>query len=1036
LGIRADVPTAAGGDAPALFATLRGLRFEGDADRRDVSLGGSDLAELPDEVLRLAVGLLRSASGQAGGQARSLLELLGLGADGAIPRLPVAEMLQEGLPALQRWCDGLVRDTAALQAWIARFAEFVAASLPPARAPVVAADQVTWTLASGTKAGLIIRARPGPGSESVLELGGFAELSVGGPPPAAARLETIVLRTSVGGAHPTAVGLPRLSLTGRLGPAPAATGADIVAATATGGLTTAVRALKIGLELSEDRRARFVLAAENVRMTVGGRTDTYPVLDLTNADALVAVAGAVVDDVVDALMDRLGPAAAQARIALGLDAPPAAWPVALVSIFDLMARPIESVLGYHQRVLAQYAAGYPRLPEAMAALLNAGAAVAASGAGTDVDPWIVAFAGGIGLAAWKTDAGKEELHFGLAVTRRATDLGGSCPRVTFSARVELTRIDLDTLQARALGAVVGTITFGARGGIPLRIGTASGAIIADEIGLRLAFVDGRLTPGLVAPGLAAEIEGDAIPFALPTVDAAGAFVGDVPWPALERLCGALLENAGPIWARELSRLFGWCGGQTPRLSLAELLADPLPALQSFAGRTPLDDLIGILATMANGPAAGLLPRGVTLGMGSTATPLTIPLHAVDGSSPAVYFAASGLEQALGIEVFRPAALVALLTGASPTLSSTALGAQLSSILTVAAEREQTLHDALRGRPNLAAGLGALADRFAVGDAMVRAELATFAGATTHEVAVGHGALDSLDLAALTGQAVDEQTLLVTLGPDWSGVDSRAVIDLSTAGLPAAAFDVSRLESEPGPWVVRLPSRRDATTAAGEEPTAAQAARLSRAIAAVVTRMQAAAAVKIVALGGAGHAARLAAATAAGVTHLVTLGTAHGGIDLDVLDDGPAAQALQMLAALLPEPGARTELPAASLGRDCVAPLIDAYRAGDRALDDLAPPPVAMPALPAAVSAHAIAGRVGASGAQAAVSALVARVLQSAYENEELARTLRPAPGAPVLGLGTRIQGGDDVVVGVDAQLDLWRPDTAQLDPVVVVRVEI
>lgn len=1048
VGLRAEIPTGPGpGDPPALVVVLRGLKLSGDAAREDVEVGASSAAALEESALRLVGALLRQAASTAAAQASALLGLLGLGGDAAIPPLPIPALLDEGIPALQRWVEALVATPGALAAWLRKLGDLVAASVPAARAPAVAGDRVTWTLASGAEAGLIVRAAPGAGGAASLELGGFARVAPAGPnPPGAATLEVVGVRVTVGPA-PAAVGLPSLSLSVRLGPDPGAGGAaPLVAAIAVGPVSVEVRSLRVGLVLDETRSPRLVLAAEDVRITTGARAVAYPVLDLTRADALADVGGAVVDDIAADLLARLGPAGAAVRAALGLEAPlGGAWPVPLVSAVDLLARPLDRVLEYHRQVLADFPAGYGRLLSAMAGLLAPAGAPAPTGAGTESDPWKAALAEGLSFAAWRDGAGAGTLHLGVAIDRAIADLGGSCPTVAVGFLAELVRVDLGALRGRALGLMDATVLFGARGGVPLRVGTDEAALVADRIGLRLRLLDGRLTASLVAPGLAGELDGEPLPFALPQVDAGGDWVSAVPWRALERLAGMVLLRAGPVWARELAELLGWASGPAGRLSLEALVQDPLAAAADLLGRLPAERVLRLATLVFTGPAAGDLPVGVFRGLGDRDTPFAIPLAARGeiGAQPFAFVSLSGLTRPLRLGAFRPPDLTALVMGAAPPLPFEVLGGRLAGMLAVAGGEGRIAHDALRGRTELGTGLATLAERFAGGDGLVGAADAAFPGATVHEVEAGHAALPALDLAVLTGAPADAQTLLVTLDAGWPGSDEARTVDLSAPGLPPAAFDLGPLASLDGPWVIRLPSRRDAPSAAGEDPSAAQAARLARAVEAVAARAVAAGAapaVKLVAHGAAGHAARQVAATAAGVARLVTLGTPHGGIDLSVLDGGGAADALQLLAALVPPPGPRPEVPSALLGRDLVAPLLAAYRAGDRALEDLAPPPGAPPALPAAVEAHAVVGRAGAAGAQAALAALVARALQEAFEAEEAARRTAeraaPAMELPRLGIGRRWEAGDPVRIGAEVRLELCDAGTAVLDPVLVARIEL
>ena len=81
-------------------------------------------------------------------------------------------------------------------------------------------------------------------------------------------------------------------------------------------------AVRIGLALDPTRRPVAIVAADGVTI---GTQSTFPTLDLTSTDALMDVAGAAVDIVVDGLIARLGPFAESAKVLFGLE-PPAGSP--------------------------------------------------------------------------------------------------------------------------------------------------------------------------------------------------------------------------------------------------------------------------------------------------------------------------------------------------------------------------------------------------------------------------------------------------------------------------------------------------------------------------------------------------------------------------------------------------------------------------------------------------------------------------------------------------------------------------------------
>jgi large repetitive protein len=183
-------------------------------------------------------------------------------------------------------------------------------------------------------------------------------------------------------------------------------------------------------------------------------------------------------------------------------------------------------------------------------------------------------------------------------------------------------------------------------------------------------------------------------------------------------------------------------------------------------------------------------------------------------------------------------------------------------------------------------------------------------------------------------------------------------------------------------------------------------------------------VMLVAHGAAGHAAVRVAATRPGVTHLVTVGTPHGAVSLDVLDGQPAAGALQLLGALLPEPDAeRPEHLAVSLGRGLIAPLLAAYRASAPQAD-LAPAG-APPVIPAGVAVHCVRGVVRPTSVSKALTGLLVRGLQEAYESD--AEPTAEQEGTAGVGAGLALRLAPPVAAGelrVRTELSLLVPGLA------------
>ena len=121
--------------------------------------------------------------------------------------------------------------------------------------------------------------------------------------------------------------------------------------------------------------------------------------------------------------------------------------------------------------------------------------------------------------------------------------------------------------------------------------------------------------------------------------------------------------------------------------------------------------------------------------------------------------------------------------------------------------------------------------------------------------------------------------------------------------------------------------------------------------------------------GAGQAARLAAAAAASISDVVTLGTPYGPVSLTVLDDAAAGDVWRLLQDLLPPTDPRGDDADLGRGRALVQALADVDASAD---------PAAELRLPAAgisdradLHVHAVFGVVNEPAVRAAITAIVA-----------------------------------------------------------------
>jgi hypothetical protein len=103
LGLSVRIPTTAG-PAPSFALTLKGLQLPGSSQSRDLSISAGSASELEKSALQLVLGLARAQADALGaGPLASVIGLLGLGAAGPIPNLPLDQLASQGVAALATW---------------------------------------------------------------------------------------------------------------------------------------------------------------------------------------------------------------------------------------------------------------------------------------------------------------------------------------------------------------------------------------------------------------------------------------------------------------------------------------------------------------------------------------------------------------------------------------------------------------------------------------------------------------------------------------------------------------------------------------------------------------------------------------------------------------------------------------------------------------------------------------------------------------------------------------------------------------------
>ena len=279
-------------------------------------------------------------------------------------------------------------------------------------------------------------------------------------------------------------------------------------------------------------------------------------------------------------------------------------------------------------------------------------------------------------------------------------------------------------------------------------------------------------------------------------------------------------------------------------------------------------------------------RGFLLGTGHSDDPYRFPL-ADTLPNLAVWFPPAGLESRL---VAVPEALQRWRPG-DPGLLPDALAAALLAEAQVADD----VRALVEGR-DLRGGLEALAQRWLGGDGRIVPPAAPLPDVTVTRASVAASQLlEQLDLEDVTGR-IPTTTVYVALGATaWPAAPTGRRVDLSAPGLAANMFAIPPAAA--GDWFVALGTRADCLTAGSTtDGTPEQAARLARVLDALAAVSND---IVVVAVAGAGHAARLASQSQVAVTDLITLGTPLGAIALTALNTQPTADAIRLLARLLP-----------------------------------------------------------------------------------------------------------------------------------------
>jgi hypothetical protein len=924
-GVRVALDTALTENAsPQFQLVLKGLHLPGASTSQNLTIGGPG-QDLEQTLLTLVLGLVRQSAdaltGPAGADVRAALELLGLGTTAGIPPLPVADLLDRGVAELRIWFMSVMGAPAAREAWLGALAgllhgtvssDLVQIPIPGGHVAV----ELGFTTQTGTGGHLVVT--PRLGVSFTADVAGAVTLG------AAAVADLLTIDTATG----ALTAIPRVEVVATATGSGAGDSAKLVHTN-----DFAVGTLRLGLALDHGAPTALIQMLD-----VDLEGHHHDVLDLSNPNAVAAAAGQIAADLIGAALDRLGDAGAELKGLLGL-VPTGSMPA--LDATTLLSNPLGTLADWWHDLLTNHVSELPavltRLRDLVAGPSQVGQAIAV--ADPLVGPWSVPIIDHLTLDLQLIDG---KLVIEPVVSLQVDDLAGGCTTVRTELRVRLVSLDLTARRAVFPLQVDLAAEMRASGGTEARLALGPVAIVADFIGVHAGWSPATgFAVGMQTPNLAVDTGSGRVPLFIPTVDSHGHL--DVPadaWNSVEALLGVLAANAPFGWFSDLVDLTGWSFEgplHGPRLSLKSLVAAPGPALKAWLGALATDaDMVGTLtstiAHLTGGSTDGL--AGAFRGSGTPADPWLASLTSA-GSGPAlsVWMSPHGPVQAASVVGPALTNWHPGVPGLPPEGLAQGLFDEARAGVDVAA--------LAAGRDGIAAGLTALAGRWVGTDGMVGPPSDPIDAVTVvRRPDLDYSGLAALDASALVSAGVPAGAVVVRVAvtlaatPAWTPAAGR-LLDLTTPGVSPASFAVP--EPASGEWVVALAPRADASLGGVGDPTGlvGQAQRLQQ----VLTRLATAGPVVLVALGGAGHAARIAADAVAGVSHLVTLGTPWTPVTFDSARTGVPADAVRLMRSVLPALDlADPDDADLALGRHLVDGFFDAARGAASVTDLEAPRP--------------------------------------------------------------------------------------------------
>ncbi len=882
--------------------------------------------------------------------ATHLIPLLGL--DGSVPAFPFATLAADA-QALPKWLLALASgNPPPLVQWLEHLAGLLGVAAPVASSSSSGKTTI-WTVplfapnaASAVTLGLVSGvAADGVTPTLGVQIGETLAPAAAGP---AALTSAITLFTAPLSGPASASVLPSATAMVR---APAT---GVLAAPAAGSFS--IDSVQAGIAWNGSGMAPL-LQLTNVVIPAAG---TYPVIDLTNANTVVAAAAS---GLVNTIVAGLGNGGAGQHLAAlaGLVEPAADAAAPLVDLTQLVSNPMGAIATLHRNALLSAAHPWSIYLGELAALL--GLPTAITGTGKTADPWAVplASAGPLSLSvvAWNGQgsgnaADPQLLRLGLQAKLGAAPVALTWTSSLFAADLLASGANHVTLFAEHDAAVTLEPMAFSAGAIQLAA-TSAGATFALTAGAAAEVQASVSGLSLTTPAGSITVPTLAFPFP-------AGFDPTNPQPTLgitaaelEALAAALLSlaltDALGSAGTALAVLAG-CGAGAPDLPAG------LPGVADVAGGTLFTDPAGSLrawlakvATTAPGPASvvgwlaalladdlpapGFGPDPTALvGTGTYDDPLLLPVADPGSAAELLLW-------------FEPDGPVSDAAGAAAAVTA---AADFPSLVSAAAGAARYLGELPAGvdPTALATGLQSLSSYLSSSDGVVPASSqvpsgGTWGGGTALTSAHPDQPGDAAAIGQIIGQAdawvaPGNARAILLLGPAFSdhtiwapllaqaeaahagSTNVGAFFDLRVAGVAPASIDLRPVTAVADYYTADLFDD-------GTNDVAGLVAQIGLITARLAT-LRAGAPVILVAHSTAGVAARAYAAANAGtVKGLITLGTPHLGAPLTPLLEGPSADALRVIADWLPAGVA-------------AGPLQDALTHLTRALDGYLPPPSA------------------------------------------------------------------------------------------------